>query len=120
MSLFTTTIKVPVDAVLATLPPKSVFKGRPGLRLSEDGRSVLVEWSNERWVTPWTRAREVSLGVLEGSEPQPAWLEIKGEAGPTPAEKTVKVEPSESDEGFKRVQTDTVAPHAPRVAKRKR
>lgn len=96
MSKFTTTVPTGFNDVLTTLPKGSFFTAT---RLSDDRKSLIIEWENDDWKTPFTVPVEVAQEALIGKQPLPA---------------TVKV-----PEGFKKVQNGEVAPKPPRKAHQK-
>jgi hypothetical protein len=91
MSKFSTTIPVNVEAVTDSLPKNSFIHG---VRIGDDKKSIVIDWEQDDWRTPYTVPVEVSPDALTGKEPLP---------------ETVKC---------KRVQNDDVAPSAPRKAKK--
>lgn len=95
MSKFSTTIPVNVEEVIKSLPENSFLHG---VRIGDDKKSVVVEWENDNWRTPYTVPVEVQPDALTGKESLPDTVK-------TPAE-------------FKRVQNEEVAPSAPRKAKK--
>lgn len=97
MSKFTTTIPVSVEAVTGSMPKGSFLNE---VKLGDDKKSVVIEWENDDYKTPFTGPVELSPLVLEGKEPLPA---------------TVK--PPQPVAGCKKVQNDEVAPKPARKAK---
>ena len=68
MSKFTATIPVDVDRVINSLPKGHFFHG---VRLGEDGKSLVIHWEHDDWKTPFTVPVEVSPAVLAGKERVP-------------------------------------------------
>jgi hypothetical protein len=91
MSKFTTTIPVPVDAVLKMLPPNSFVNT---VRIGEDKASLVVEWEQDEWRTPYTVPVEVSAKALANEEPLPETVKCKrvqnGDVAPTATNKAKK------------------------------
>lgn len=107
MSKFTTTIPVDVQAVKDSLPKQSHIHRT---HISADGHSLVLEWENDEWRTPYTVNMEVSPDALAGKEPLPDYVK-------TPE---MRAKAAEADAECKRVQNEDVAPTAEAKAKKKR
>ena len=79
MSRFRTTIMVPVDETLERLPGGAWVDAVAGIRLRGDRRALVIEWSHEDWVTPFTRPIDLTLDMLEGREPLPECVQAPRE-----------------------------------------
>lgn len=97
MSKFTTTIPVAVDEVIGNLPKGSFIHPISGIRLSENRRSLVLEWEHDDLKTPYTRPVEISVAMLNGKEALPQIVSKRQKTS--------------------RVQTSAVAPKARKVAK---
>jgi len=69
MSKFSTTIPTTVDELLQALPRGAILNR---LRLSDDQRSIVLEWEHDDFRTPYTGAIEVAPTCLTGKQPWPA------------------------------------------------
>jgi hypothetical protein len=97
MSQFKTLINLPINDLIARLPKGHHIDPQSGIRLSDDKQSVVVEWSHDAIKTPFSRALEITIAQIEGTESLPD-----------------RVDPGV---GFQRVPNVPVAPKRARGAK---
>ena len=76
MSRFITKIPVPIETTVALLPKKSDIEE---VRLSEDGKSVEIAWSNDWRRTAFTVPIDWSLNTLKARQMPRGVIRIDGE-----------------------------------------
>ena len=80
MSQFATPVPVRLKTLLKRLPPHSRILQ---IRLGADQASVIIEWENETWQTPFTVPMEISRDALRGKSALPPLLKTPAPWPPT-------------------------------------